>query len=376
MLLTVKVKLHPTEDQHQKLLRTMERFNEACNYISEFAWRNKVFNKVDLQKNLYYDIRGTFSLSSQMVIRAIGKVSESYLADRSGYHEFRPHGAIIYDQRILAIKTPDTCSILTLDGREMVSMSYGRYQPLDLKRVKGQADLALIKNQFYLLIVVDVPEEPQIEPEEIIGVDLGIANIATTSTGETFSGQKCTESRKRYTRIKADLQSVGTWDAKKHLKKLSGKERRFKNDTNHCISKLIVAEAKGTQSGIALEDLTGIRDRTPGYKALAAAIGKWAFYEIAMYIRYKAHMVGIPVYLVDPHYTSQQCSHCGYTSRENRKTQSDFFCIKCGYTDNADINAAKNIASRADVNQPIALRPEPKRSGRWKGKPTTSVVGS
>ncbi|WP_211531785.1 hypothetical protein, partial [Methanocalculus chunghsingensis] len=84
------------------------------------------------------------------------------------------------------IKTPDTCSILTLDGREMVSMSYGRYQPLDLKRVKGQADLALIKNQFFLLIVVDVPEEPQIEPEEIIGVDLGIANIATTSTGETF----------------------------------------------------------------------------------------------------------------------------------------------------------------------------------------------
>ncbi|MCP1714762.1 IS605 OrfB family transposase [Methanocalculus alkaliphilus] len=376
MLLTVKVKLHPTEDQHQKLLRTMERFNEACNYISEFAWRNKVFNKVDLQKNLYYDIRGTFSLSSQMVIRAIGKVSESYLADRSGYHEFRPHGAIIYDQRILAIKTPDTCSILTLDGREMVSMSYGRYQPLDLKRVKGQADLVLVKNQFYLLIVVDVPEEPQIEPEEIIGVDLGIANIATTSTGETFSGQKCTESRKRYTRIKADLQSVGTWDAKKHLKKLSGKERRFKNDTNHCISKQIVAEAKGTQSGIALEDLTGIRDRTPGYKALAAAIGKWAFYEIAMYIRYKAHMAGIPVYLVDPQYTSQQCSHCGYTSRENRKTQSDFFCIKCGYTDNADINAAKNIASRADVNQPIALRPEPKRSGRWKGKPTTSVVGS
>ncbi|WP_394340579.1 zinc ribbon domain-containing protein, partial [Methanocalculus sp. MSAO_Arc2] len=56
--------------------------------------------------------------------------------------------------------------------------------------------------------------------------------------------------------------------------------------------------------------------------------------------------------------------------------QSNFFCIKCGYTDNADINAAKNIASRADVNQPIALRPEPKSSGRWKGKPTALAVGS
>jgi len=87
-------------------------------------------------------------------------------------------------------------------------------------------------------------------------------------------------------------------------------------------------------------------------------------------------MAGIPVYLADPHYTSQQCPHCGYTSRENRKTQSDFFCITCGYTDDADINAAKTIASKTDGNQPIALRPEPKRSERWKGKPTAFAVGS
>ena len=376
MLLTVKTKLHPTKDQHLKLLRTMERFNEACNYVSEFAWRNKVFDKVTIQKNLYYDIRSQFELSAQMTVRLVGKVSESYLADRSCYHEFKSHGAIIYDQRILTIKTLDACSILTLEGREKISMSFGRSQPLDLKRVRGQADLVLIKNQFYLLIVVDVPEEPQIQPEEIIGVDLGIVNIATTSTGEIFSGKKCTESREKYTRIKGIFQSVGTWNAKKHLKKISKKERRFKNDTNHCISKQIVAEAKDTQSGIALEDLTGIRDRVPGYKALTSAIGKWAFYEIAAYIRYKAHQYGIPIYLVDPKYTSQQCSCCGYTSRENRKTQSKFFCINCGHAENADINAAKNIASRADVNQPIALRPEPKRSGRWKGKPTTLVVGS
>lgn len=376
MLLTIKMKLHPSEDQHQKLLCTMERFNEACNYVSEFAFRNKVFGKIELHKNLYYDLRERYVLSSQMVVRVFGKVSESYLADRSSYHEFKPHGAIIYDQRILTIKTLDTCSILTLEGRELMKMSYGRYQPLDLKRVRGQADLVLIKNQFYLLIVADIPEDPQIESQEIIGVDLGIVNIATTSTGNTFSGQKCTESRKKYSRIKGILQSVGTWNAKKHLKKIGGKERRFKNDTNHCISKLVVAEAKDTRSGIALEDLKGIRDRVPGYKELRASIGKWAFYEVAMYIRYKARLSGIPVYLVDPKYTSQQCSCCGYIDRENRKTQSDFFCIKCGYTDNADINAAKNIASRADVNQPIALRPEPKRSGRWKGKPMALAVGS
>ena len=184
MLLTVKMKLHPTEDQHQKLLCTMERFNEACNYVSEFAFRNKVFGKIELHKNLYYDLRERYVLSSQMVVRVFGKVSESYLADRSSYHEFKPHGAIIYDQRILTIKTIDTCSILTLEGRELMKMSYGRYQPLDLKRVRGQADLVLIKNQFYLLIVADIPEDPQIEPQEIIGVDLGIVNICLLYTSD------------------------------------------------------------------------------------------------------------------------------------------------------------------------------------------------
>ncbi len=108
----------------------------------------KVFGKIELQKNLYYDIREQFGLSAQMAVRVLGKVSESYLADRSGYHEFKPHGAIIYDQRILTIKTLDTCSILTLEGREKVAMSYGRDKPLDLKRVRGQADLVLIKTSF------------------------------------------------------------------------------------------------------------------------------------------------------------------------------------------------------------------------------------
>jgi len=70
------------------------------------------------------------------------------------------------------------------------------------------------------------------------------------------------------------MQAVQTWDAKKHLKTISGRERRFKRDVNHCISKQIVAAAKDTQSGIALEDLTGIREGVSGFKALRAAIGR------------------------------------------------------------------------------------------------------
>ena len=376
MLLTLKMKLITTNVQHEKLLQTMERFNEACDFVSEFAFQNKTFGKILLQKHLYREIRDKFSLSAQMAVRAVGKVSESYQTDRKCKHKFDQHGAMVYDQRILSFKSLETCSILTLEGRETVNIAYGGYQTLDLNRVRGQADLILVKGQFYLMVIVDLPEDPKFEPTEILGIDLGIVNIATTSEGQQFSGKQCTEIRKKYSTIKAKLQSVQTWNAKKHLKEISGRERRFKRDVNHCISKSIVAQAKGTLSGIALENLTGIRERVTGYRELRASIGKWAFFEIASFIQYKAQMLGVPVYFVDPRNTSKQCSKCGFIDRDNRKTQSEFFCLKCGHKENADVNAAKNIAQRAVVNQPIALCPDQKCSGKLKCKPTALAVGS
>ena len=226
------------------------------------------------------------------------------------------------------------------------------------------------------MVIVDLPEDPKFEPREILGIDLGVVNIATTSEGQQFSGKQCTEIRKKQSTIKAKLQSVQTWNAKKHLKEISGRERRFKRDVNHCISKSIVALAKDTLSGIALENLTGIRERVTGYRELRASIGKWAFFEITSFIQYKAQILGVPVYFVDPRNTSKQCSKCGFIDKDNRKTQSEFFCLQCGHKENADVNAAKNIAQRAVVNQPIALCMEPNGSMRLKCKPTTLVVGS
>jgi len=377
MLLTIKVKLLASQAQHDDLLITMERFNDACNYISDVAWSNRSFGKVGLQKILYYEVREKFGLSAQMVVRAVGKVSESYKIDKSVKHTFKPHGAVVYDQRNMTIKGADRVSILTLEGRTLVPIAYGEYRMLDQNRIKGQADLIYIDGVFYLMLVIDLPEEKQIENlDGTLGVDLGIVNLATTNDGIRFSGEKCEAVRKRYSALKARLQSVGTWDAKKHLKRISGNERKFKKDTNHCISKQIVATAKGTNRAIALEDLKGIRSGSTVSKPLRSALGKWAFYELASFIKYKAQLFGLPVIFVDPRYTSQQCSVCGFISKENRKSQSEFVCQACGHTENADINAAKNIALRAAVNQPIALRSSNQVEERWKGKPTPLGVGS
>ena len=60
MLLAVKAKLITTDEQKERLLKTIEKFNEACNFISEFAYKNRIFGKFTIQKHLYYEIREKF----------------------------------------------------------------------------------------------------------------------------------------------------------------------------------------------------------------------------------------------------------------------------------------------------------------------------
>lgn len=355
MLLTVKTKLNPTDEQHQALLATMERFNEACNYVSAIAFQERTFGKRTLQKQHYRYIREHYGLSAQLAVRAIGKVSESYKGKghRQERHDFKPHNAVVYDQRILSFKSLDTVSILTLSGRLLIPFSVGEYAQLEQRRVRGQADLILQKGTFYLCVVVEAPEETPYNVAGCLGVDIGLVDIATTSDGQHFSGDKADRVRARYTTLKAALQSKGTKSAKRHLKRVSGKERRFKTNLNHCISKTLIGIAKGTKRAIALEDLTHIRSRTTVKKAQRERLGKWAFGQLRQFIEYKAQLGGVPVAVVDPKNTSKQCSQCGHIEKRNRRTQAEFVCVSCGHTENADINAARNIASRAVVNQPI-----------------------
>jgi IS605 OrfB family transposase len=200
----------------------------------------------------------------------------------------------------------------------------------------------MVKGKFYLNAACDIPEEKVMEISDMIGVDLGIKQLATTSEEKYYTGEKIERNRQRYAGRRAALQKVGTKSAKRRLKKLSGKERKFKKDTNHRISKEIVADAKRTHCGIAMEDLKGIR-KGKGKKVRKkqrATFSGWSFYELRQFITCKAQAAGVPVVFVNPRYTSQCCSNCWHIEKANRKSPSEFECRKCGYTAHADFNAA------------------------------------
>ena len=195
-----------------------------------------------------------------------------------------------------------------------------------------------------------MPEDAPIEPTEFLGVDLGIVNIAIDSDGTVHSGEAVEKIRRKHQTSRKTRQRKGTKRTKKRLKKLAGKEARFRKHENHRISKTLVAVAKGTGRGIALEDLKGIRDRTTVRRRQRTRHSGWSFFQLRSFVEYKAALAGVPVVTADPRNTSRTCTVCGHCEQANRPTRDSFLCQHCGYSSNADFNSARNLAGLGHCN--------------------------
>ncbi|MFF4411931.1 RNA-guided endonuclease InsQ/TnpB family protein [Streptosporangium sp. NPDC001559] len=348
LLVTEMLKLAPSAGQAEALLATMRACNAAAGRAAEVAFARRTANKMAVQKLVYAGLRHEFGLSAQMAIRSIAKACEAYKRDKAVKPVFRELGAVAYDQRILSWKGRDRVSILTLTGRIIVPVIYqGRWPATTGTTMRGQADLLHRDGMFFLAVVIDVPEPPcGEEPDSWLGVDLGIVNLATDSTGEAHTGKGVRAVRRREARLRARLQARGTKSAKRLLKARRRKEARFARDVNHVISKHLVGKAEDTRAGIALEDLEGIRDQVTVTKARRADLHSWGFHQLRAFITYKAAIAGVPLRLVDPRNRSWTCHRCGHLDKRNRPTRDDFRCVGCGFAGPADHNAAINIASR------------------------------
>ncbi len=348
----IVIKLEPSQEQHQALLKTVEAFNRGCQYAADVAYEKRLANKIALQPFVYSTLRSESGLSSQMAIRAIAKAVEAYKRDRRIHVRFDVHGAMVYDPRIMSFKGLTQVSLMCLSGRILVPMRYGAYQAARLDRAKGQADLILRDGTFYLYVTVDMPSAPPVEDmpsappvdaQDVLGVDLGIAQLAVDSDGEAFTGEGVKQCRRKFSRLRAGLQQAGTKSAKKHLRRNRRRESRYQRDVNHRISKHLVQKALVGQRAIAIEDLAGIRDRVSVRKNQRYERLSWAFHQLRVFIAYKCEAAGIPLFIVDPRNTSRTCLACGHCAKENRRNQSEFLCVECGFQANADFVGSQNI---------------------------------
>jgi putative transposase len=355
MKLIAQVKLQPTPEQESALRRTLEAANAACNFISDVAWDTRTFGKFALQKACYEQVREQFGLSAQMTIRALAKVGDAYKLDKKAKRTFRPLASIAYDDRILSFALPKSeVSIWTLAGRQAIPFVCGERQRRMLATRQGESDLLYHRGEWYLLVTCEVEEPDPLDVDDVLGVDLGVTNIATDSDGSHHSGSTVKSVRYRHRRLRNRLQKKGTLSAKRRLRRLAGQEARFAKDTNHTISKRLVREAQRTKRAIALENLKYIRTRVRARKSQRTVLHSWSFFQLLAFVSYKARLVGVPVVLVEPRNTSRTCPACGHIDKANRPSQAVFRCTLCGCAGHADVIAAENIRvlGRAAVMQP------------------------
>lgn len=360
MKLVANIQLKPTKEQADLLRRTLERCNEACNWLSQRGFDAGKMRQFDLHKLAYAESRSRFEIAAQVAVRCIAKVADAYTTHKANGRDpklmtFRKHAAQPYDDRIIRLMS-DSVSLWTLDGRAVIPFVCGDRQRKLLAFRKGEIDLMYIRGKWYLAVVCDVPDPIEIDVEGVLGVDFGIVNLAFDSEGRSYTGADIERIRQKFNTRRKGLQSKGTKAAKRKLKKLSGKEGRFRKHVNHCISKEIVANAERDRCAIAVEDLTDIRKRVKARKASRNRLHGWAFRQLRSFVEYKARLSGIPVVAIDPRNTSRTCPCCGVIDKANRRTQAQFSCVHCGHKAAADYVAARNIrAAGAAVTPPYVL---------------------
>ncbi|CAN3131923.1 RNA-guided endonuclease InsQ/TnpB family protein [Mycobacterium sp. smrl_JER01] len=402
----VQVRLEADAAQLDALARTLMACNQTANLVSAIAHREGVFRGRDLRAITYAQARQHAGLGAQVAQSCIRKVADSYTTLRANVRNGRYGkpgsarrakveanpirlGALSaqpFDDRCLSwthdsdTDTGGVVSIWTVDGRLKNLRFVGEPGQIALLRAhrSGETDLVIRRRRrrgsgplvAYLIATVDLPEPAVRTGEHLdtaagwIGVDMGIENIAVTSdrplaaelmsnygseAPEGAAGRGSVKDRRTRNReLRHKLQAKNTKSAKRLLRKRARKEARFAADVNHQISKRIVAEAERTGRGIAVEELTGIRERVRLRKPQRATHSSWAFAQLGAFLSYKAARAGVPIVQVDPAYTSQRCTACGHIDRRNRTSQAQFVCRDCGYTaEHADILGADNIAHRA-----------------------------
>jgi putative transposase len=363
---------------HEDALReTQRRFNEAATWIAAVCWEERITNSNTAHRRVYGDTRARFGLGAQLAVCARAKAMEAVKATRAGEKnrllrwkatnarrkkakkkllpppepascpQFHPRASIRYDARTYRLLPLDRVSLATLTGRVVCRMLPGERQHamlVDPDWKIGGAELVWLDGTYYLHLTQTHEVLPLKEADDVLGVDLGISNVVTDSTGTQFTGTEVRLIRSRAVARRAALQRVGTRSAKRRLQKMRRRERRWMKHVNHKITKTLVAKAAVSRKALALEDLTGLREEITVRRADRYERHSWAFYQLRLFLTYKAAWAGVPVYLVDPAYTSQTCSRCGYCSSTNRQSQSSFRCHQCGFCCHADVNAAINIA--------------------------------
>ncbi|MGH2493795.1 MAG: RNA-guided endonuclease InsQ/TnpB family protein [Ktedonobacteraceae bacterium] len=397
-IITAKLKLTTKREQFEALRQTQLTYRDGLNAVSHYAFeQGKISNVIRLHKGMYAELRIRYGLPSQLACSVERQVSATYkglwtkLLKNKEHRQQKltkkrfkgldqpPHYSsptVQYTyERDYTFQRDSRVSVGTLNGR--ISLPYQGYDKhMALIRHGASIGDAKLwydrrKKQFYLLVslTIDLPDPTCEQFTEVVGVDVGIRYLAVTSTStgkaSFHPGKRTRHQANHYARLRKRLQHKGTRGAKRRLRRIEQRERRFKAQVNHTLAKKIITQH--SHALIGLEQLTDIREHKKRKKRKRKKNGKgtepvspkarkanrvysqWSFAELQALISYKAALAGSLAVKVDADYTSKACPMCGLTSDANRPRKGLLFVCqnpRCGYTLHADLIGARNVTMR------------------------------
>jgi putative transposase len=257
-----------------------------------------------------------------------------------------------------------------------VRFRWSRAVPQDVKSFRVARDRAGRWHIAFALIPQPV-ERPG--TGEVVGVDRGIAVSAALSTGEMLHvpGLTAAEAARllRLERKLANAQRGSNRHGK--IRQTIGRLKAREADRRKDWCEKTSTDLARRFDMIRVEDLN-IQAMSRSAKGTADAPGRNVRQKAGLNREIRRSGWGLlvrrlqdkapgRVEKVPPAFTSQRCSACGHVAAESRESQALFRCVACAYTENADVNAARNIAAGhavtarggLGVTRPVNREPQP-----------------
>ncbi|HFJ7168866.1 TPA: RNA-guided endonuclease InsQ/TnpB family protein [Escherichia coli] len=363
-----KFQLRP--NGHQE--RDMRRFAGACHFVFNRALALQNENHEAGNKYVSYTkmaswliewkshpdtqwLKDTPSQPLQQSLKDLERGYKNFFQKRAAFPRFKKRGqndAFRYPQ---GVKLDQTNNCIALP-----KLGWIRYR--NSREVIGEVkNVTVIQScgKWYVSIQTEyeVPEQVH-KAASMVGLDAGVTKLATLSDGTVYQPVNSFKANQRklamlQRQLSRKVKFSASWQKqKKKIQRLHSHIANIRRDYLHKVT----SEISKNHAMIVIEDLKvcnisksakGTAER-PGRNiraksGLNRSILDQGWYEMRRQLEYKQLWRGGQVLAIPPAYTSQRCVCCGHTAKENRQTQSKFVCQVCGYTENADINGARNI---------------------------------
>ncbi|EOU9193858.1 RNA-guided endonuclease InsQ/TnpB family protein [Escherichia coli] len=363
-----KFQLRPNGQQE----RDMRRFAGACRFVFNRALALQNENHEAGNKYVSYTkmaswliewksypdtqwLKDTPSQPLQQSLKDLERGYKNFFQKRAAFPRFKKRGqndAFRYPQ---GVKLDQTNNCI-----ELPKLGWIRYR--NSREVIGEVkNVTVIQScgKWYVSIQTEyeVPEQVH-KAASMVGLDAGVTKLATLSDGTVYQPVNSFKANQRklamlQRQLSRKVKFSASWQKqKKKIQRLHSHIANIRRDYLHKVT----SEISKNHAMIVIEDLKvcnisksakGTAER-PGRNiraksGLNRSILDQGWYEMRRQLEYKQLWRGGQVLAIPPAYTSQRCVCCGHTAKENRQTQSKFVCQVCGYTENADINGARNI---------------------------------